>query len=203
MEPSPTLDVSRPSPLRLASFVVVVLGAVLAGVGAVQTWVTVGIANLPQLDSPTKGTDVWQGRVVLACAVVLLGCVIASRLVRGGVRTVMGVLVVAAGGVCVAVAGAFIATASSTYSAIDDQALVAAIARATGATADQVRAKACATLGCTTTVGNGPWLAVVGGALGLVGGILVLAWAARVDPGPSRDASEPGAVETSSPGSEV
>ncbi|MGE5227548.1 MAG: Trp biosynthesis-associated membrane protein [Planctomycetaceae bacterium] len=201
MEPSPTLDTSRPSPLRLASFVVVVLGAVLAGVGAVQTWVTVGIAHQSQLDSPTKGTDIWQGRVVLACAAVLLVCVIASRLVRDRARTVMGGLLVAAGAVCAGVAGAFLATAASTYSAIDDQGLVDAIAKATGATATQIREKACATLGCTTTVGVGPWLAVAGGALGLVGGILVLTWAARVGTGPSRDATEPGEVETSSPGS--
>ena len=203
MEPSPSLDASPPSPLRLTSFVVVVLGAVLAGVGAVQTWVTVGIAHQSQLDSPTKGTDIWQGRVVLVCAVVLLVCVIAARLVRGRARTVMGGLLVAAGVVCAAVAGAFIATAASTYSAIDNQALVDAFAKATGATADQVRTKACATLGCTTTIGVGPWLALAGGALGLVGGILVLAWAARVGPGPRLDAMEPGEVETSSPGSET
>jgi hypothetical protein len=203
MEPSPTLDVSRPSPLRLASFVVVVVGAVLAGVGAVQTWVTVGIANQPQLDSPTKGTDVWQGLVVLGCAAVLLVGVIVSRLVTGRARTVVGGVLAASGIVCTAVAGAFLVTATSAYSAIDDQQVVNAIAKATGATADQVRAKACATLGCTTTVGRGPWLALVGGLLGLVGGILVLAWAARVGPGPSRDASEPGEVETSAPGSEV
>ncbi len=180
MEPSPALDTSPPSPLRLVGFLLVVVGALLAGLGALQTWVTVGIANQPQLDTPTKGTDIWQGLVVLGCAAILLVGVLVSRAVKGRTRTAVGGLLVAAGIVCASVAGAFLATASSAYSAIDDQTVVDALAKATGATAEEVRAKACATLGCTTTVGTGPWLAIVGGLLGLLGGILVLAWASRI-----------------------
>ncbi|MGZ4133038.1 MAG: Trp biosynthesis-associated membrane protein [Actinomycetota bacterium] len=202
MEPSPTLDTSPPSPLRLASFLLVVLGALLAGIGAVQTWVTVGIANQAQLDSPTKGTDIWQGRVALACAVILLVGVVVSRMVKGRARMVVGGVLVAAGVVCTAVAGAFLATASSTYSAIDNQQVVDAIAKAAGTSADEVRAKACATLGCTTTVGKGAWMAVAGGVLGLIGGILVLRWASRIATTMTPEMTEPGET-ASSLGSDV
>ena len=200
MEPSPALDTSPPSPLRLVGFLLVVVGALLAGVGALQTWVTVGIANQPQLDTPTKGTDIWQGLVVLGCAAILLVGLLVSRAVKGRTRTAVGGLLVAAGIVAAAVAGAFLATASSAYSALDDQKVIDALAKAIGATADQVRAKACAAFGCTTTVGSGPWLAIAGGVLGLVGGIVVLAWASRITPEDLPAASEPDEVG-SSPGS--
>jgi hypothetical protein len=190
MEPFPTLDTSRPSPLRLAGFFLTVLGALLAGIGATMTWVTVGIEAADELDSVTKGVDIWDGRVVLACAVVMLLSVLGTRIVSsdGGRRTFASI-VIAAGFVSLAVATAFVMTATTRFDPVEDDQLVSAIAEASGVSADQVRASlddTLAELGTFTQVGPGPYLAIAGGLAGVIGGVLVLSWANR-----PQDALEP------------
>jgi hypothetical protein len=182
MEPAPVLDASRPSPLRMWGFLLTVLGALLAGLGALLTWVTVGIGGPGALNTMTKGTDVWEGIVLLGCAVVMLAAVLGSRFVSGAARTVAAGLVTGTSFVAFVVASAFVATADSRFSPIDSSALAQKIADATGATVEQVRAtleQVVQKLGGFTTIGAGPWLAIAGGLLGLAGGVLSLAWASR------------------------
>lgn len=198
MEPSPAFDVSRPSPLRVAGFLVTALGALLAGVSATLTWVTVGIEGAGGLDTPTKGLDIWDGKVVLACAVVMLIAVLVTRMASSlGLRRGAAGLVIAAGLVTLAVGAAFVMTASSRFEPVADDELVASIAQAAGVPEDQVRATfedSMQQLGAFTEVGPGPYVAIAGGLAGLVGGILVLAWTGRPEETdePAEDASPTG-----------
>jgi hypothetical protein len=182
MEPAPAFDASAPSPLRLWGFLLTVLGALLAGVGALLTWVTVGFTT-PPIASASKGVDLWEGLVVLGCAVLLLVGILATRALRSrGSRTLAAAVLTGAGFVAMAIAGAFLVTAPSRFSPVDATKLVDTLARALGQPVDQVKQalqQATAQLGPYTTVGAGPWLALAGGVLGLVGGILALAWTTR------------------------
>lgn len=183
MDRVPTFDASRPSPLRLAGFLATVVGALLAGVGATLTWVTVGIEVAEGIDTDTKGVDVWDGQVVLACAVIMLIAVLVTRMTSSdGLRRSFAAVVIGAGFVALAVATAFVLSATTRFDPIEDDALVSAIAEAAGVPEDQVRASIDETLeelGAFTTIGPGPYLAIAGGLAGVVGGVLVLAWANR------------------------
>lgn len=187
MEPAPAFDTSRPSPLRLAGFLVTVLGALLAGIGAAGTWVTVGISGQGQLDSVTKGTDRWEGKVVLACAAVMLVGVLGTRMVRSHqARAAVAGLVALAGLASAGVGGWFMATASSRFSPVADASIAEKLAGVLGKPVDQVSTElqqVVEKLGGFTTVGTGPKLALAGGVLGLIGGILVLRWTSRTAAG--------------------
>ena len=99
VEPEPHMDFSKPSPLRVAGFVLVATGGLLAGVAAVLTWFTVGLTDDKQnvLTQRYLGTDLPEGRLVLAAGLILLGGIIALRRVRGVLarRAVASVLIVA------------------------------------------------------------------------------------------------------------
>jgi len=194
MEPAPALDASRPSPLRLTGFLLTVVGALLAGIGAVGTWVTVGISGQGQLDSVTKGTDIWEGKVVLACAAVMLVGVLVTRMVHGrGARRAFAALVAMAGLAAAGIGAWFLATASSNYSPVDSAAIADKLAQVLDVPTDQAAAdlqKVVDKLGGFTTIGTGPKLALLGGVLGLVGGILVLMWTSRTASGTPEPAED-------------
>jgi len=178
VEPSPRLDASRPTFLRLAGFVLTVAGALVAGLGSLTTWVTVGIRDVP-IDSVFRGTDIPDGRIVLASAIAMLGAVLVSRLLRTPAARKAAAAVVIAGGVlCVGMAGAFVVTATSRFEPANSEALADAL--------DVTEAELMAMLDAEgvlgfTEVGAGPYLALLGGVLGVLGGVLVLAWASRTD----------------------
>jgi hypothetical protein len=177
------LDASGPSPLRLAGFLVTATGALLAGVGATLTWVTVGIEVAEQISTVTKGTDVWDGVVVLICALVMLVAVLATRMATSSrLRRAAATLVIGAGFIAFSVAGAFAMTASSRFEPVADDTLIAAIARAAEVPEDQIRATiddVIDEVGAFTRVGPGPYLAIAGGLAGVIGGVLVLSWASK------------------------
>lgn len=185
MEATPHMDTSRPSNLRLAAFGLTALGALAIGVGSILTWVTVGFSdqNLAPLTSATRGTDVRDGKITLACAVATLILVIASRLVSDTVRAVLAGVVIVAGGLATAVAAMFIRSAPTDYPPIDSEALVAKIAAYLQKTPDEIRAALAGVatkLGPYTRVGAGPWVVLGGGVMVVVGGILTVRWAARL-----------------------
>ena len=183
-EPEPRLDFSKPSPLRLAGFLLVALGGLFAGVAAVLTWVTVGLIDDKQnvLTQRYLGVDLLDGKVVLAAGLVLLGGIVVLRRVRGIWlrRTVASLLIVAA----LVIVGIAAAAATSTHSRFGDRALqdmAKSAAAALKLPLDQARQRVdqIASLGITVTRGSGLWVALAGGVLGVMGGILSLTWALR------------------------
>lgn len=182
MEPVPRLDASPPSGLRLVGFLVAVAGALLAGLGAIQTWVTFGVRGL---ETAVKGTDAWDGTIVLVCAVVMLVGVLATRLVgsaRG--RKVAAAAALIAGLVTIAVGGAFSVTGSSRFDPVDSEKVVKAIVEIRGVTVEEAQAlleQNIEDLGGFTDIGTGPMLALLGGVLAFAGGLLTLAWSSRIE----------------------
>jgi hypothetical protein len=78
------LSTARPTKLRLAGFLCLAIGAVAAGYGATADWVTIGFpADIERVvDVKVRGTDVWEGKVVLLGAVAALMAMLAMRLSR-------------------------------------------------------------------------------------------------------------------------
>lgn len=175
METAPRFDASRPSNLRLTAFAITVLGAFAAGLGAVQTWVTVGMEGLPALDTPSRGTDLGFGFVPLLCAVAALVSMIASRMVAATTRRVLAFVIVVAGVLSGGTSLWFFAVAGNRYQAIDDEELLRRLSAQTGRTIEELRQ------GSFTHIGVGPWLVLVGAILLIAGGILTLRWARRVE----------------------
>jgi hypothetical protein len=174
----PGTEPARSDGLRSAAFLCTVLAALAVGVGALLTWVTFGLddPNAHVLDQVYKGVDLAEGLVALGCAVVLLvGTLVFRGLARMG-RTVVAVLMIAAGVVAVGAAGATIVTANTRLEGqfIDGLSSEAGTPP-TGAIRQQLEDAT------DTTLGAGIWLTLAGGFLGFVGGTLSLAYAVRLD----------------------
>jgi hypothetical protein len=174
----PGTEPARSDGLRSAAFLCTVLAALAVGVGALLTWVTFGLddPNAHVLDQVYKGVDLAEGLVALGCAVVLLvGTLVFRGLARMG-RTVVAVLMIAAGVVAVGAAGATILTANTR---LEGQFIDGLTSEAgtppTGAIRQQLEDRT------DTTLGAGIWLTFAGGFLGFVGGTLSLAYAVRLD----------------------
>jgi hypothetical protein len=194
METSPRLDASRPSSLRLVSFVAIAAGALIMGVGSLLTWVTVGFKDQLSIQTVSPGTDLSAGIITLVSAVVILVLVLVSRFVADGVRRVIAVVIIAAGALSSGLAAWFIIAAPDHYSPVEDESLVNELAQVLGKSVDEVRnalASVIEQLGGYTHVGPGPWVAIVGGVLVIAGGVLTLRWAMRekqpTEPSPEGD----------------
>jgi hypothetical protein len=176
------MDASKPSSLRLAGFLCLAIGGLVLGVGSLMTWAVVGVVGSHALDSTIKGTDIWDGQVTLAIAVVALVGVLAVRLVRSGsVRRLIAV--------AIAIGGLF-ATGLAIGDAIRIRSRftgdLTALEKIAKALADTTRRPVVEILTqleqrlsqlVTVTRGRGLWLVIAGGILTAAGGALTVAWA--------------------------
>jgi hypothetical protein len=186
-EPEPHLDFSRPSPLRLIGFLLVALGGLLAGIGVVITWVTVGLTDDKNnvLTQRYLGTDLPEGKVVLAAGLILLGGIIVLRRVRGPfARRAVAALLIVASLLTVGIA-IKVATGAHRYAdkALQDMTNVAAVTLKLPPDQARQRVDQIASLGITVTRGTGVWLALAGGLLAAAGAVLSLVWALRREAG--------------------
>ena len=177
------------SPLRLAGFLTSVLGGALVCIGALLPWVRTGLEGLPDEFSPSYyGIDLPDGLVVLALGVVMLVCLGVTRVSSGGrsARVAAGALL-AASFLTIAIAGASLATAPARFEgdAVDDVlAELGAEGTATGAQRAQVEQL------MDVRLAPGPFVALGGGMLGVLGGVLVLSWARRASAPPAIEADK-------------
>lgn len=158
------LSTSRPTSLRFAGFLALALGGLGMGLGALFTWATVGFPNdlEHRLDLQTMGVDVWEGKVVLAIGVVVLVGIVAMRaLSTVAARRAVALAIVVLGSLAVALAAADALRAESRFVQI------APIWR-TGSEGFM-----------RVDLGPGIWLAIGGGILAAIGGVLSFAWAGR------------------------
>jgi Tryptophan-associated transmembrane protein (Trp_oprn_chp) len=187
------VDASPPSSLRLTGFLLTVVGALLLGVGSLLTWVTVGLAGQSQLDSVTVGVDILDGKLVLACAVILLLCVLATRMAtEPTMRTALAAAIVVGGVVAASVAVVFLVTAHGRFDPVSNDDLIQKLATALQAPVDTVREQLRATLealGGFTRVGIGPAFAIAGGILAGAGGAVTILWTRRTPAGGDEQAT--------------
>ncbi len=176
---SAVLDVSRPTPLRLLGFVCTALGGVLIAWGAISDWATVVFLGAGFRDSATPGADVAEGRVALALGVVMLISIVALRVVTSTVARRSIAL-----GVCVAAAVALgigivdLVRAEERFGDYAVEEIASDVSRQQGIPIAEARLAVQAVVDDdgSIEVGLGLWSVLAGGAVGLVGGLLDLAW---------------------------
>jgi hypothetical protein len=179
---SELLSTARPSRLRFAGFLAIILGAGMAGVAATLRWVTIGFAGDTEgaADVPVNGTDLWEGKAVLLAAAVALTLMLVIRIARSAnTRRVLAIAVTAIGLASAALVTTVALGADDRFSGDEGIDRIAAeIAREEGDAEEVVREALRETLEGILRVepANAMWIVVAGG-LGLaVGGALTLAW---------------------------
>jgi hypothetical protein len=189
------LSTARPTPLRFAGFLALTLGGAATGLGALLTWATVGFPKDLEgaLDVQVRGTDVWEGKVVLAIGVAtLVGMVVMRLLATVGAKRVVATLIVVGGIASAGLAGMTAVRADPRFGGIGElDAIARAAAHELNLPIEQVRAQLERTFGTILRVDLGPGIPVTiaGGAIAVLGGGLSLVWA-----GQSR-VSEPAAAD--------
>lgn len=149
---------------RLASLA----GGILMAVGSLLTWgkVAVGMPGVGTQETSFKGLDTGDGKILLALAILILAVTLAAFVIRG-VLGVGPVLVSLAGGAFALVLG-IINTQNVTPTA------VSYLVKQAGFGPQEFNPAARDVLEAATnaTVGIGLYLAVVGGVVALLGGLL-------------------------------
>jgi hypothetical protein len=176
---------ARPSATRLWGFSCLVAGALLAGYGATVDWALLGFPadQAGALDVAVKGTDVWEGKVVLAAAVLALVAVLAIRLVLSTeTRRILGFGIATLGALVLALALSVSIRVDARFGGsegLDEVAanLSAQLGEDPGAIRAQLEQEFAAQL--QVELGTGVWVAAAGGILINVGGTLSLAWVRR------------------------
>jgi hypothetical protein len=187
---SAVLDVSKPTPLRLFGFLFTALGGLLIALGSISDWATVVFLGQSFNDSGTPGIDLPEGKVVLGLGVLMLVGIVAMRLAGTiGVRRVLAMGICIAAVVAISVAVFDVVRADDRFGDYAVDRIAAALSDASSLSLQQARNKVEAFIEQegSIDVGLGLWLVLGGGALGLAGGLLDLAWVSRQRP---RDAGE-------------
>ncbi len=174
--------VSTPTPLRLAGFLATVASGAFVAFGSISDWAKTSVGASTANAVPTKGVDIFAGKVMLAIGIVILLAIPVMRTARdrSARRTAArGIAIAALGAIVLSVL--VIARKDSVFhdSGVDK---LVALAQSAGASHDQAQViinSALEKLGIAIKLQLGIWLALVGGALGLVGAALSLRWASR------------------------
>lgn len=171
---APPVDASRPTALRLAGFALSVAAALLMGLGGTMTWATVGIPQ-ENINTDIPGLDLADGVIALVCAGVVLVCTLLTRMVAARAAMALAWGAIAASIAALAVGGAFLMTGADSRAGVVSSLPPREFWDVVGAFVD---------------TGPGALLVVAGGALGVIGGTLSLAWAmrGRRHGAPARDA---------------
>ena len=182
---SEIVSTARPTGLRVAGFVCVALGAVLAGVGATREWVAVGFSADTEhaADLSVHGIDVWEGKVVLFAAAAALLILLAMR-ISGSASTRRGlaVVLIVLGAACIALPVVDAARARDRFGGSEGlERFVASLSVKLGLPKDVVREQLSEQLDqeLRVEVSPGVWLTAAGGVLLVVGGALSVAWSRR------------------------
>ncbi len=176
------LSTARPTPIRLWGFLFLVAGAVVAGLGAVLDWATLGFPGDEQgtLDVAVKGVDVWEGKVVLASSALALLGMLAMRLVEGTeTRRVLAFGIATLGALVIALALSVAMRADARFGGSEGlDEMAAGLAEQLGEDPASIRAELEEQVGdqLRVDVGVGVPVTVAGGVLIDVGGALGLLW---------------------------
>jgi hypothetical protein len=183
------VSTARATGLRVAGFVCVALGAVLAGVGATREWVAVGFTSDTEraADMSVHGIDVWEGKVVLFAAAAALLVLLAMRISgSSGTRRGLAILLIVLGGSCIALPVVDAVRARDRFAGEEGlDRFVASLSVRLGLPKDVIREQLSVELDkeLRVEVSPGLWLTAAGGVVLVVGGGLSLAWSRRGAPG--------------------
>jgi hypothetical protein len=171
-----------PMRLRVAGSVLTIVGALMAGIGPTLAWTTVGLRVDTQgvLDLEFRGLDLVGGTIAFVVAVLTLGGLALSRRATGRARGRLGVGLLLAGVVIVAMPLSVAIRAEER--AVESMGEVAA--QTGGLTIEEATelVREDPSLAVRSELGPGIWLTLAGGALVVVGTAALLAWTRRGEP---------------------
>jgi hypothetical protein len=176
------LSTTRPSALRLAGFTCVAAGAVAAGIGATREWASIGFPAdvLGAADVSVRGTDIWEGKVILLGAAAALTAVLAMRLAASrATRRGLAVLILVIGIVSTVLPALAALRPEGRFGGDSgEDRYVEWLAAESGLPEDVVRDtfREQFELALRVEVGPGVWLTTAGGLLLVLGGALGLRW---------------------------
>ncbi|MGZ6544910.1 MAG: hypothetical protein ACXVEI_06320 [Actinomycetota bacterium] len=172
------LAVVKPSPLRLWGFLLTAIGGALVAFGAIGNWAAVTLGGATANAVPTKGIDVWQGKVAVILGALLVIGILALRFVRPDRRNAMAVAIIVAGAVALALGLWALLALKSVVQDTGVDALVK-IVEGHGVPAAKARQDVLRTMaaqGIAAKAQTGLWMTVAGGVLATAGGFVDLAW---------------------------
>jgi hypothetical protein len=173
------LTVVKPSPLRLWGFLLTVLGGALITFGSIGNWATVTLGDSTLNAVPTKGIDLWQGKLTAILGLVVVAGILVLRFVRPDRRRTIAFGIIAFAIVALGLAVWFLVAVRSVVTDAGVDALVKTVVEQLGLTNEQARRqvlRAMDTAGIAVRAQVGSWTCVAGAALAIAGGLLDLAW---------------------------
>jgi hypothetical protein len=172
------VSTARPSTLRLTGFLALTAGAMMVSLGSLTTW-----AKVPPFDTPTRGTDLWEGTVTLVIGVAVLMLMVAMRLMATATaRRAVAVAILALGLSAAALAAADAVRATSRFTSPGQRDRIAKeIAADLHLPYQEVRSRIEAVYSNRFHVSLAPgiFLVMAGGLVAALGGALSVAWATR------------------------
>jgi hypothetical protein len=171
-----------PMRLRVAGSVLTIVGALIAGIGSTLAWTTAGLRLDTQgvLDLEFRGLDLIGGIIALVVAVLTLGGLTLFRRATGRARERLGVGLLFAGVVTMAMPLSVAIRAEER--AVEGMAKVAAQTGGLRIEEATELIREDPSLAVRSELGPGIWLTVAGGALVIVGTAANLAWTRRGEP---------------------
>jgi len=176
------LAVVKPSPLRLWGFLLTALGGASIAFASVSTWAAVSLGGSTVGAIPTKGIDLWQGKVTLALGAAIVVGILALRFVGPERRRMVATGILIAAGLALAIAVWCVLGLDSVVHDTGVDRLAGEVADLLGTSQAHAQAlvrQALAHVGFDVEPQVGLWLAILGGVLAVGGGILDLAWVRR------------------------
>jgi hypothetical protein len=163
------LAVVKPSPLRLWGFLLTVLGGALIAFGSIGSWAAISLGGSAVGAIPTKGVDVWQGKVTLILGALIVITILALRFVRPERRNATAIAIIVAGIAALTLALWVLLGLKSVMRDPGVDELVKTYGR-------QLVLDAMSKEGIAVKAQAGLWMTVAGGVLATAGGFVDLAW---------------------------
>lgn len=173
------LTVVRPSPLRLWGFLLTVAGGALLAFGSLSDWAAVSLGGSAEAAVPTKGIDVWQGKVTLALGALIVVGIVMLRFVRPERRAPLAIALIVLGLLALGLAAWCTSALDTVVTDTGVDALVQTVVGEFGIAADEARRliqEAMTEAGVEVQAQTGLWITLAGAILATAGGIVDLAW---------------------------
>ena len=176
------LAVVKPSPLRLWGFLLTVVGGALMAFGSVGDWAAVSLGGSTENAVPTKGIDLWQGKVTVVIGALIIVGILALRFVRPERRNLLAGGIVVLGAIGFGLALWCVIALDSVVRDTGIEGLIDLVVTQLGLDPAEARRQVLAALGTTGVEVQAQlslWLTLLGSLLAIAGGVVDLAWVRR------------------------
>ncbi len=173
------LAVVKPSPLRLWGFLLTVIGGALMAFGSIGDWAAVSLGGSTENAVPTKGIDLWQGKVTVLIGALIIVGILALRFVPPERRNLLAGGIVVLGAIGFGIALWCLIALDSVVRDSGTDALIALVVTELGLSPAEARSQVLAALGTNGIEVQAQlslWLTLTGSVLAIAGGLVDLAW---------------------------